>query len=207
MKNIYLIRHGETDNNRNGIIQGRHVDAPINELGKRQAKAVCTALEKHPVDKIVASSLVRTHETASPLAERFKLEIIKYPELDEMDFGEHENKHFSDVETVFMEMQEKWKKGYVNHAFRGGESPKDVYFRANTKVQEILSTQTAQHLVFVLHGRLIRVLLSEWLGFGLPNMHRIAHQNGAINHLTWDGKKFKALKLNMTEHLLAKANL
>ncbi|MCH2449641.1 MAG: histidine phosphatase family protein [Gracilimonas sp.] len=202
MKQLFFIRHGETDNNKASIIQGRSLDASINELGSIQAKAIRDALEPFEIQKIVASGLCRTHETVQPLAERRKLEIEKYPELDELDFGILEGKVFTEIRDQVMEVHEQWKGGNVDFAPENGESPRQTFTRASKKVIEVLESSEEEHIVFMIHGRLIRILLSEWLGHGLHNMHKIEHQNGAINRLTWEDGKFEAVELNKTDHLL-----
>ena len=202
MKQIFIVRHGETDNNKAGIIQGRSLDASINELGRMQARAISEALEPFDIQKIVASGLRRTHETAQPLAEKRKLSIEKYPELDEINFGVLEGRSFTNIKDEVMELQKQWESGNLDFAPKNGESPRQTFTRANNKVNEVLETSTEESIVFVIHGRLTRILLSEWLGYGLRNMHKIEHQNGAINHLSWKGGIFKALELNKTDHLL-----
>lgn len=201
MKQLYFIRHGETDNNKNQLLQGRKINASINDKGKEQAKAVAHALKDIPVQKVITSSLTRTIETAEPLTNLKKLEAEKYEELDEMSFGEWEGKPFSEVMDQIMAVQEKWISGDTGTKIPGGESPVEVFERAGRKVLEILDSSEEEHIAFMLHGRLIRVLLAEFLGLGLKNMHKIQHQNGAINHLSWDGKSFNAVTLNNIEHL------
>lgn len=204
VKQIFVIRHGETDNNKAGIIQGRSIDASINQLGKQQAQSICEALKPFEIHKIVASGLRRTHETAQPLAENRNLPIEKYPELEEIDFGILEGKSFKEFEDKIMEVHDEWQSGKVDYAPENGESPRQVFDRANRKVEKVLNSLNTeeQGIVFMIHGRLIRILLSEWLGYGLKNMHEIEHQNGAINHLIWENGEFRALELNITEHLL-----
>lgn len=202
MKQLFLIRHGETDNNKAHIIQGRSLDASINELGKAQAEAICEAMRPYEIQKLVASGLVRTHQTIQPLALQRKLEVEKYPELDEIDFGDLEGKVFTEIQDQISELSDQWKSGNVDFAPAHGESPRQTFERANQKVKEVLQRSEAESIVFMIHGRLTRILLSEWLGYGLKNMHKIEHQNGAINHLTWHDGIFKAVELNKTDHLL-----
>ncbi|MEX0845943.1 MAG: histidine phosphatase family protein [Balneolaceae bacterium] len=202
MKQLFIIRHGETDNNKAHIMQGRSLDASINELGKMQAQAICEAMEPYQIDKIVASGLVRTYETVEPLAQHRKLKIEKYPELDEIDFGDLEGKVFTEIQDQIEHLVEQWESGNVDCAPKNGESPREAFRRANAKAKELLESSDEESIVFMIHGRLTRILLSEWLGYGLKNMHKIEHQNGAINHLTWHDGKFKAVELNKTDHLL-----
>ncbi len=201
MKQLFFIRHGETDNNKAGIIQGRSLDAPINEMGRMQAQAICDVFETYDIERIIASGLIRTHQTVQPLAERKKLTIEKYPELDEIDFGEFEGRSFAEIETEVLEIHNQWKSGNVDFAPARGESPRQTFARANTKVVEILESAKEEIIVFMIHGRLTRILLSEWLGYGLQNMHKVKHQNGAINHLTWQDGVFEPVELNKIDHL------
>lgn len=201
MKNVFVIRHGETDINRNNMIQGRSINASINSLGRQQAKAIVKALEQYNIEKIVTSSLNRTYETAKPLIEFCGAGCVQYEELDELDFGELEGKEFEIISEKIEEIHQAWKNGDVELAVKGGESPMQAFERANRKIQHILENSAEQNIAFIIHGRLIRILLSEWLGLGLQNMHKIEHANGAINHLQWENGEFKAVQLHITEHL------
>ena len=63
IKTIYLIRHGETDFNRQGVVQGSGVDSDLNELGQAQAEAFFQAYQHIPFDKVYTSALKRTHQS------------------------------------------------------------------------------------------------------------------------------------------------
>lgn len=201
MRQLFFVRHGETDNNKAGIIQGRSIDASINEVGKKQAEAIRQALKPYDIHRVVASGLKRTHETLQPLAEERQLVIEKYSELDEINFGVLEGQNFKSIKGDVMEVQEQWMSGNVKFAPKNGESPQEVFDRANSKILEVLESTQQENIVFMIHGRLTRILLSEWLGFGLKNMHKVEHQNGAINHLSWKSGSFEAIRLNITDHL------
>ena len=62
VKDIYLIRHGETEYNRKGVVQGSGIDADLNELGQKQAEAFFAHYQDLPIDKIYTSALKRTHQ-------------------------------------------------------------------------------------------------------------------------------------------------
>ena len=201
MKHLYIIRHGETEFNKSKKMQGRGINASLNFRGREQAESVATFLKEKPITKIVSSSLKRAKESALPLCELLNLSAEEYSELDEMDFGILEGKPFEKVKSELIYLHESWSAGKLEIAPKEGENPIQVFKRASSKVEEILEISKDEHIVFMLHGRLIRILLSEWLGLGLKNMHQIEHQNGAINYLTWDAQKFEAVELNITEHL------
>lgn len=201
MKHIFIIRHGETDNNKHHLLQGRGINASINSKGQEQAEFISNALKDTPVDKIVVSSLKRTVETATPLIERTDAVVESYSELDEMGFGEWEGAYFEDVRDSIEAINFRWKQGDIEAKIPGGESPQQVFDRASKKIIDVLKASDEKNIVFLIHGRLIRILLSGLLNLGLKNMHLIKHENGAINHLTWDGEYFKTVELNMTAHL------
>ena len=198
---IYIIRHGETDFNKSHRMQGRGINASLNDTGRIQAKYIAEFLKDVPITKIVTSSLNRAIESAEPLSIFFGIQTEVYPDLDEMNFGVLEGKPFEEVKQEVQFLHDNWTKGNLDIAPDKGENPKEVFKRAGSKIVEILKSSKDEHLVFMLHGRLIRILLSEWLGLGLQNMHKIEHQNGAINHLKWNNDKFEAVELNITHHL------
>ncbi|MEP2448132.1 MAG: histidine phosphatase family protein [Balneola sp.] len=202
MKQLYIIRHGETRFNRSHLMQGRGINASLNDTGRKQADAISIYLKDKPVSKIVTSSLKRAKESAEPLCRLFNVKPEAYTELDEMDFGDLEGKSFDEVKSDLVHLHESWSSGKLEISPESGETPIQVYKRANLKVEEILKLSDDECIVFMLHGRLIRILLSEWLGLGLKNMHQIEHQNGAINTLTWTESGFEAVDLNVTSHLL-----
>ncbi len=187
------------------MLQGRGINASINEVGELQAKEIAEALKEVPIQKVVVSSLIRTLETATPLINQKNAVVESFPELDEMSFGKWEGAHFGDVKKEIHDLHIRWFSGEVTAEVGGGESPQQVFDRAGTKVIEILENSNEEYIAFILHGRLIRILLAEFLGMGLKNMHQIKHQNGAINHLLWNEEKFEVVKLNIVDHLSTEA--
>ena len=199
--NIYLARHGETEFNRCNQIQGRGIDASLNDTGRQQAEAIARFLRPVDMHRIYSSSLKRSKETASLIAQSFDLEVESHQDLDEMNFGIFEGRPISEIETELKHLHLTWKNGDVDHASENGESPRAVLIRAGNKLDAILREHPESNLLFILHGRLLRIVLSDWLEFGLQQMHRIPHSNGALYHLQWDGTSFESIFLNKTEHL------
>ena len=199
--NIYLARHGETEYNRCNQIQGRGIDASLNDTGIRQAQAIARHLQDISIQQIFSSSLKRSRQTAETIAKQERLDVLAYRDLDEMDFGILEGKPISEIKSELQHLHERWKSGDVHFAFDQGESPNAVFKRADKRAKIILKKHQHKNLLFVLHGRLLRILLSEWLGYGLSNMHEIPHSNGALYHLKWNGSVFNSLYINKTDHL------
>lgn len=205
MKQVYFIRHGETDNNKSHLLQGRGINASLNEVGWLQAREIAEALKDVPIQKILTSSLIRTLETATPLIDQKDAVVESYADLDEMSFGKWEGAYFGDVKEEIHSMHIQWSSGNVDVEVEGGESPQQVFDRAGAKIIDILNNSEEEYFAFVIHGRLIRIILSEFLGKGLKNMHLIKHQNGSINHLKWNGSSFEIVELNRIDHLSTEA--
>lgn len=202
--NIYLARHGETDFNRRNLIQGQGIDASLNNTGRNQARAIGYYLKKEvELQRIFSSSLKRSQETARIVADMFGLEIKSYADLDEMNFGILEGRPIHEIKTQLVRLRRHWKSGNIDFALKNGESPQAVLNRASGRIKTIIQEYPKENLLFVLHGRLLRILLSHWLNYGLSKMAQIEHANGALYHLQWDGQYFEPVFLNNTGHLKA----
>lgn len=200
--NIFIARHGETEYNRTNRIQGRGINKSLNKTGKLQAKAIAKELKDKNLNHIFSSSLKRSLETAEIIAKKLKLKIESYAELDEMDFGIIEGQHISEIRDNLDHLHHTWKNGDTSFALEQGESPEGVLKRVLLRTDVLLEKNRGQNMLFVLHGRLIRILLSHWLGYGLSQMHRIEHQNGALYHLQLkEADKMKPVFLNGIQHL------
>lgn len=198
---IYIARHGETEFNRLGKMQGRGVDKPLNRKGRLQARAISDVLKDEFVDYIFSSSLMRSVETAEIIAWTLRMKYRSYPELDEMNFGKFEGKPSKEIDKELDEVHQIWKNGNTDYTIEGGESPKMVLERVMSRTNDILEEHAGSTILLILHGRLIRILLSNWLGYPLSEMHRIKHSNGALYHLKQNDGKFEVDYLHRTDHL------
>jgi len=199
---LYLIRHGQTDYNRKGQLQGRGIDAPLDATGRAQSEAVARQLKTESIDLVVSSSLLRARSTAEIISTSLNVPFHgHYAELDEMDFGNAEGHFVHQLGDELNAIYEKWGQGQVDSAFESGESPLEVLERAHRCMMKLLEEHTGKRIVAVIHGRLIRILLSDWLGLGLHRMNEIQHANASINKMEWNGTVFTPVLLNYTEHL------
>ncbi|MCC5942578.1 MAG: histidine phosphatase family protein [Balneolaceae bacterium] len=199
---LFIARHGETEFNRKGMLQGRGINAPLNETGKLQAQCLSEYLQNYETNFLVSSSLIRAEETAGFYSAASGLILDKNSDLDEMDFGDFEGEPIIAVMDEIKRLDAAWRNGEVDVKIPGGESPAEVFERADAAVRDYLNEKEDETIVLVIHGRLIRILLSAWLGYGLQNMHLIEHANGAVNQLVHHKGDFEPVYFNKTEHLL-----
>jgi broad specificity phosphatase PhoE len=110
-KKLYIIRHGETDLNKNGIVQGRGIDADLNERGRSQGLAFFEKYKDRPFDKIYTSSLVRTHQTVAKFIEK-GIPWEQLSGLDELAWGKYEGlKSTPELRVDFKKLIENWSLG------------------------------------------------------------------------------------------------
>lgn len=205
---LYFVRHGETDYNRNRIMQGRRIDSSLNALGHRQAEALADRLSDLALDAIYTSSMLRAIQTADTVAQHHP-DVPRYskPELDEMCWGVYEGEPWSDsLKAMLDEMYRHWDQGEFNFRVEEGESILDVQHRGTSAVEQMVRDHEGETILVVSHGRLLRVLLASILDVGLERMNEFQHANTCVNILTYSGACYKSSLLNCTAHL-AETNL
>ena len=207
-RRLFLLRHGETDWNSRGLMQGGGFDVELNGAGKLQAELAADHLPKVPFGIVASSHLARSSQTADAIATRFPGAVcIVSPKLGEMHFGDFEGMPVRGPETT-KETQEKFR------SFRsimqsnksvpwpgGGESIADVSNRAKRGVEQLLKDfPHCDHLCIVSHGRVNKILISSLLGC---QEHELSAQgNTCINVLdvSHDGE-WKAHLINYVDHI------
>lgn len=183
-KNIYLIRHGETEQNKNGIIQGSSIDSDLNQTGRLQARAFYEAYREVPFEKIYISALKRTYQSVEPFIQAgVPYEVL--PTLNELNWGPLEGVHFhSERGKDYQQLLAEWQKGNIEFALPGGETPVDAAKRLQAAWQYILSKNEEQNVLVCLHGRVLRILLTIISQAPLHDMDQFQHRNLCLYRVT-----------------------
>jgi phosphoserine phosphatase len=199
---VYLLRHGETDYNRLGIVQGQGVDTSLNELGRRQAKAFFDYYSAEPFGRVVTSKLKRTHETMQHFIEQ-GLPWKQVPEINEISWGLHEGKPSSpEMRADFHHTIEQWKQGNLHARFHNGESAADLASRLSAFLPQ-LHEYPEEKILVCSHGRAMRCLACLLLGEPVTNMDRYHHANTGLYMFHWRDGRFELKLENDTRHLEA----
>jgi broad specificity phosphatase PhoE len=151
---IYLIRHGQTDGNRDRIIQTP--DTPLSDLGHQQAKQLAQAFQNTSVENIICSDYIRTQQTAAPLHAIQQSFFSLQPLLRERSFGDLRGKAYAEIDAdIFDE----------SYAPPNGETQHQFIERVNLAWKLVLATyQNMQgSLVVMTHGLLLRELIKQHL--------------------------------------------
>ncbi|MFC3196202.1 histidine phosphatase family protein [Parapedobacter deserti] len=200
-KIFYIIRHGQTDFNRKGIVQGRGVDSPLNEMGRKQADAFYKYYKDVSFDKIYTSTLLRTHQTVAPFLQQ-GVPVEQLDGLDEIGWGMYEGKEQSpEIMEGFADLTTRWRNGELDVSVEGGESPNQLVSRQRKALDHMLSKPEEKIVLICMHGRAMRVLLCMLINRDLALMDDFPHTNTALYKVRFDGKEFYIDEAYNTQHL------
>ena len=197
---FYLVRHGQTDWNRAGKIQGT-TDIPLNETG-RQLATVLKERSGYPaktrIDAVYASPLARAFQTAEILAKEEKLPLRRLTGLRERDFGYWEGKSWQQVEAKYPDEFHLWREQPMVGIPSGGESRKSCEARSERAIRQILE-ETAGDAVIVAHGGIL-VFLMNYLRRFHREPQEIIVANASLSVVSYDRSTGmgKLLALNET---------
>jgi broad specificity phosphatase PhoE len=200
-KIIYIIRHGETDLNKLGIVQGRGMDSELNEKGREQAEAFYRAYKHIPFDKVYTSTLRRTHQTVQKFIDD-NIPWTQYPGLDELGWGIHEGQESTEkIRSDFEKITKNWRSGELHHKFEHGESPLEVKERQLIVLEKLIEENVDTNILICMHGRAMRLFLCLLTNQSLTEMDTFPHSNTTLYKVEFDGKEFHILDFNNTNHL------
>src|SRR6201991_5291243 len=138
-KTLYIVRHGQTDLNKQGIVQGRGRDTNLNDEGRKQAGLFYKAYKNVPFDKIYISELKRTQQSVQPFID-LGIPYEKLSGLDELAWGIHEGQPATtENKFAFLQLMRDWMDGKLDSKFEGGESPNEVKARQQEALKIIMS--------------------------------------------------------------------
>jgi phosphoserine phosphatase len=203
-KKIYLVRHGQTDYNLKGVVQGSGIDAPLNSTGLNQANAFFQKYKDIPFDKVFYTGLKRTKQSVQQFLD-LGIPFEEVKELNEISWGKYEGLPMTPEESrYYQEMLEKWAAGDVDFSIEGGESPVMVAERLRKGIEKIFH-QNGDHFLICMHGRSMRILLCLLLNYDLKSMDLFLHQNLGLYLLNQNSSgTFTVEKYNCGEHLKVK---
>ena len=195
------MRHGQTDYNLKGIVQGRGIDSELNQTGKNQAKKFFQFYKNLPLDAIYTSTLKRTKQTVAPFLD-LDLSHKELIGLDELDWGVFEGMETTpEIHEQYKFFLKSWREGKYHVGPLKGESPEVVSKRQELAIKQILE-QTHEKLVLLcMHGRAMRILLCQLLQNPLSMMDQYEHTNTCLYLLKQVDSNFEIVERNNIVHL------
>lgn len=200
-KTIYIIRHGETEYNKRGIIQGSGIDSDLNDTGKKQAEQFYKAYHHIHFDQIYTSELKRTQQSVDHFIQNgHNIEVI--PEFNEINWGIFEGlKGTPDSHKVYLAMTEDWKAGLLDRSVQNGETPNQLQRRQQKGLEKIMARTDEQQILICMHGRAMRSFMCLLTDTPLQRMDEFKHNNLCLYVLDNEGDGFKIREQNCTQHL------
>ncbi len=140
---IIVVRHGQTEWNALGKLQGR-TDVPLNEAGKNQAKMTAELLADKKIDAVICSPLIRARQTAEIISEGRGLSISTDDGIAERDFGKYEG-----WQLKYCHLNERWDEIDEKD---GGESTGAFVRRVFSFLDRLINQNPAENVLLVCHG-------------------------------------------------------
>lgn len=186
MTEIWLVRHGQTDWNLEGRLQGQ-LDVPLNETGMQQVAELAEKLKSTRFSAIFSSDLLRARQTAGKISEELGLPIIFDRRLREISQGKVEGLLFSDVVERFEGALADRTRDPVNSRLPGGESVAELAARFRECMDEIASGEHNHPVLVVAHGLAIATMLCQARGYPMETVHTHIQENATAEIIQWNG--------------------
>lgn len=201
MGKIYLVRHGETEWNKEQRSQGCSNDIPLSIEGIIQARALGLRLKNEQFDFIYSSILQRANQTAEEIALYHGIKVNKLQDFMEINFGIWEGMRVPEIKKSYGDIFECWRKTPENAIVPGAERLQDVKIRCMDKLYELLYQNPKSNILIVSHGISIKVMIASILGISLNEIHRIRQDNTALNIFDYNEGIMDIITINDIGHL------
>ncbi len=186
---LIFVRHAEAEGNANRVFHG-WTDSNITEKGRLQAQIVAEKISGLDIDVIYSSSLKRTVQTASYIANKKRLPVICSDDLKEINGGDWEDISWEELERKWPEQYGLWGKMPHLHIMPNGESMVGLMERLLTEIRRIIGINKGRNVCIVTHGTAIQVLMCCFRGCGLEKMSDyLWHDNTAVSVVDYDDEK------------------
>ncbi len=185
MSELLLIRHAETDFNRQLRFQG-HVDAPLNANGLAQAERLAQRLTDEPIDVVVTSDLLRARQTAEPWLRRRGLRPIADPRWREQAFGVLEGLDAPTIRVRHPDLWAAWVRHEADRGPPGGESHREFFDRVWQVLRDLVQAHAGARIAVVTHGGALDMVWRGVHGLPLAGPRACAIPNTGLNRLRPD---------------------
>ena len=203
MLKLYLIRHGETDWNAEGRIQG-HSDIELNARGLEQARRLAARMpDEGEFSAIYASPLKRAFRTAQMIGDSLNIPVTPDKRLYERSLGQLEGLTMSEIREKYPEVARAWttSEGGVRPHIPG-EEPREAFIQRITAfIADLRAKHPDGRVLAISYGGTINMLLLLALGLDLERPLPFDIENASINVVRWSERGARLRVLNDAYHL------
>ncbi len=202
MTEFIVVRHGETEANLQGILQGQF-DTELNPLGIRQAELVAERLKKEHFDLIFSSDLSRTMNTARLIAEPHHLPIQPLHALREWNLGELQGRKCEELKQQYSAVMEAFASEIGDVIVPGGESRVDFYQRVADCLDEMPERFAGKKILLVTHGGVLKAIFRHIVGPVSEYSRLPLTSNASVSSFRYIDGFWQLISWNDVSHLAA----
>jgi broad specificity phosphatase PhoE len=173
---LLLVRHGQSEWNARGLMQGQTADVPLTDLGHAQAAAGAQQLAALAPGALISSDLLRARQTAQHCARATGLPVTVSAALREQGYGVLEGRPSRELWDVVDWTDPHW-------AAEGGESLAGLYDRVAAFLDRLRSEPPADVVALVTHGDTIRAVQAAAAGLGPAALPAVTPHNGSVTRM------------------------
>lgn len=178
---MIIVRHGESEWNRIHRYQGQ-LDAPLSELGLRQADALAERLKHEQFGTIYTSRLQRAALTAEAIANHHPTVDLVYDDaLLEIDHGDWQGRFAHEIAETFAEGLAEWRQHPTRAQMPGGESFSNILKRTLDFKERTCARHRDQTVLISTHDVVVKILVADALGMDMDRINRIWVTNASIS--------------------------
>jgi probable phosphoglycerate mutase len=193
MTDFLLIRHGETDWNRELRFQGQ-IDVPLNDIGLLQAQRLeqrfeqqlkTWQAEQRQFTRVISSDLQRAQQTAEPVARVLGHECVIVPGLREQCFGDFEGMRVPEIKAQFPSAWQRWLDFDADYAVQGAESTRVFHDRVIAALGQLADQYPDERVVVVTHGGVLDMVWRNAQALSLHGPRVCEIPNAGVNQVAW----------------------
>ena len=200
MTRFILMRHGQTQWNREERVRGR-ADLALDETGKRQAEAAALRLKEEHAVAVYCSPVRRAVQTAKIVGEKLSLPVQPLEGLIDLDFGSFEGLSGEEATKQYPELYRLWLQRPEQVRFPGGEGLEDVRQRFMPAVEQLAAKHQDQAVILVSHKVVCQLLMCAMLGLDNSHFWQVRQDVNAINIFELRDNAPLIISVNDTCHL------
>lgn len=197
---LIAVRHGETDFNADRRMQG-HLDVPLSETGRAQARAAAARLADEPIDKIYSSDLQRALETARIIHEGREIELVTDLRLREFHMGTFQGMTLSEAREKHGDAWERFFIHDADFALPGGQSRNQKQVEIASFMEEVVRSQAGGRMLVVTHGGILIAMLRHVLGIPASHYFRVSIENTGIQRFRYKNATWQLVSWGEVDHL------
>jgi phosphoserine phosphatase len=185
---IYLVRHGQTNDNIKNLMQGWK-DTPLNETGKVQAYKLIPFFESKQIEVVYSSDLSRAYETAQIIAHALNKYVFLDKQLREMYLGSWEGRSWQEIEAEFAYFLGKPENEKNALNIHSGESYIEFQLRSIKVFKKIISNYLEKNILIVTHGGVIREIIAHIMHINQNQKDAIPIRNCSVSKIYYHKEK------------------